>query len=187
MGKESTGSLEKQVSIVAKLAGIFGTLVTVIGLVVAYFSYSAAVHRGKVDRTLALVSLADQPHFNESREAFRLFHLRLWSGHRRVSPSQSETRQWEDFLDIVDHLLMSYKTVDRDAWFMVGRLGDYYDRILACISTGACDEKIFCASVHRELVIFAEMTEKYRRRISGQDEPIYAQSLDDEARSPRCQ
>ena len=110
----------------------------------------------------------DQPYFQEPREAFGVFLLRLRQGHRRVSPSQSETQQMEDFLDLVDHLLLDYKSGSRDAWFMVGRLIDYYERILACVNTGACDEKIYCAFARRELVAFAETTEKYRRRISGQ-------------------
>ena len=165
-----------------------GGLLTATALTVTFCSHQEAVTRSKVDRTLGLVSLIDQPHFRKPRDAFRRFLLKLPYAQRAVTTAANKSDQMEQYEETVGQYLKLYRGPNgmSTAWNMVGPLGDYYGRLLACIQARACSVDVYCRTVNQELVIFADMTRSYRKRLSTHLARTFADDLDIEGASKRC-
>lgn len=163
---------------------IFVAIIGAISLIVTYVSYQGSVKRSTVDRTLSLISAIDESHIWESRSKFRGFLVGLANAQRTVSGEADQGVAKQNYQALIAQYLLNYKG---DPMLMVGPLGDYYSRILACVDANACSSEIYCEMTHRDLVVFAEATKQYRTLISGDVDNIFASTLDQEVGLSRCE
>ncbi|MDB4222937.1 hypothetical protein N9850_04130 [Granulosicoccus sp.] len=163
---------------------VFVAFIGAISLIVTFFSYQASVKRSTVDRTLSMISAANESHIWEARSKFRGFLIGLANAQRTVSGHADQSVAKQNYQALIAQYLLNYKG---DSMSMVGPLGDYYSQILACVNADACSSKIYCEMTHRDLVVYAEATKQYRTLISGDVDNIFASTLDQEVGISRCE